>query len=143
MSNYRSIRRGAATVEFAIVAPIFFFVILIPMIEFGRAMVVASAVASAAEVGCRQAVLADIGNSNSKITTAVTNNIRDVLGTQITPGVTVQVNGAQADISTAVSGSSVSVTVSVPYDNVSWLPISYSRYVGGLTIRSTQVMRHE
>lgn len=143
MSNCRNTRRGAATVEFAIVAPIFFFCILIPMIEFGRAMVVANAVAAAAEVGCRQAVLSDLGNSNSKITTAVANNIRDVLGNQVTPSVTVKVNGAQADISTAISGSTVSVTVSIPYDNVSWLPISYSRYVGGLTIRSTQVMRHE
>lgn len=133
-------RRGAAAVEFALVAPIFLFAIIMPLIEFGRAMAVLNSIAATAEVGCRTAVLP--GNNNNAISTAVANNLA-ALGIQNASPVVVKVNGNVADVSTASQGDSIRVTVSVSYSSVSWLPINLSRFLGSITLSSTQVMRRE
>jgi Flp pilus assembly protein TadG len=133
-------RRGAATVEFAIVAPIFFFTIIIPLVEFSRAMTVASCLAAAAQVGCRAAALPR--SNNSIVQDAVTNSLASA-GVKNANAVVVKVNNGDADVNSALQGDAVTVTVSVPYTSVSWLPISLSRYMGNVTLSSTQVMRHE
>lgn len=140
MLNHRRTRRGAATVEFALVAPIFFFTIIIPMIEFGRAMTVASGIAATAQVGCRTGAL--YGKSNSDIQTAVDNNLA-ALGIKNANPIVVKVKGGTANASTAAQGDLVSVTVSVDYGNISWLPVSLCKYLGVTTLSSTQVMRRE
>ncbi len=140
MSHRHNLRRGAAAVEFALVAPVFLFAIIMPMIEFGRAIMVANILDAAAEVGCRTGTLP--GSDNSAITTAVTNNLA-AQGISNANPVAVKVNGALANASTAQQGDSISVTVSIPYSNVSWLPASLNVYVGTKTLSATEVMRHE
>ena len=74
--NHRRLRRnhrlanrcGAAAVEFAIVAPVF-FLLVIGMIEVGRAMMVQQVLINASRVGARQAVTA--GATSSAVQTAV------------------------------------------------------------------------
>ena len=140
MSSRRKLRRGAAAVEFALVAPIFLFTIIMPLIEFGRGMAVMNAISATAEVGCRTAVLPS--SNNTAVSTAVTNNLT-AQGIANANPIVVKVNGTVADASTAQQGDSVSVTVSVPYSNVSWLPLSLNRYLGNVSLSSTQIMRHE
>jgi Flp pilus assembly protein TadG len=141
MSNCRKSRRGAAAVEFALVAPIFFFAILMPMIEFGRAMAVSNHIAATAEVGCRTGVLP--GSDNDAINTAVTNSLTAQGIGNANPTIVINMNGSVANASTARQGDSVSVTVSVPYSSVSWLPTSLTYFLGNATLSSTQVMRRE
>jgi Flp pilus assembly protein TadG len=129
-------RRGAAVVEFAVVASLLFLLIL-GIVEFGRAMMVLEMINNAARNGARVGVLN--GSATSDVNTAVTNALSGAgfSGVQTT----VQVNGATADANTAVSGDSVSVAVKVPYNNVTWLPTSL--FLGGKTLGSSVVMRRE
>jgi Flp pilus assembly protein TadG len=130
-------RRGAAAVEFAFVAPLLFMVIL-GIIEFGRGMMVAELLNSAARNGSRVGALT--GSDNTAISTAVTNALS---GTGISgASCTIRVNGnSAANAATAVTGDAISVTVTVPYNSVSWLPVN--QYLGGRTLGSTVVMRRE
>lgn len=66
----RSNRRGAAAVEFAIVAPLFFLLILC-IIEFGRLMMVEEILVNAARTGARTAIVP--GQTDANVTTAVSN----------------------------------------------------------------------
>jgi Flp pilus assembly protein TadG len=132
-------RRGAAVVEFAVVAPLLFLLVVLPIVEFGRAMMVSNLLVGASEAGCRNAVLPY--GTTASATTAVNSS----LSAQGISGaiVTVKVNGAATDASTAIQGDTVSVTVSVPYGNISWLPTNLARFLGDKTLSSTQVMRRE
>jgi Flp pilus assembly protein TadG len=129
-------RRGAATVEFAVVAPVFLLFVL-GVLEFGRAMMVAESVNNAARASCRVGVL--VGRNNTEIENA----IKGTLGAAgiSTYTYSVKVNGTVANASTAKSGDSVTVTVSTPYDRVSWLPIN--RFLSGVNLTSSVVMRRE
>ena len=113
----RKPRRGAAAVEFAIVAPVLFAVVL-GIIEVGRGLMVIHLLNNAARAGCRVGVIE--GKATSDITTAVTN----VLSAQgvTAEGVTVQVNDGSADASTAQSGDEITVLVSIPASKVTWVP---------------------
>jgi Flp pilus assembly protein TadG len=129
-------RSAAATVEFAVVAPVLFAVVL-GVIEFGRAMMVMELLNNAARTGARAGVLA--GSSDSDVQTAVD-------GVMTGTGVsgyhyTVKVNGNTANANTATTGDSISVTVYVSADSVSWLPVS--KFLGGSNLTSTAVMRRE
>lgn len=107
--------------EFAIVAPVAFAFIL-GMIEIGRAYMVTHQLSNAARRGCRVATLA------GKDSAAVDQEVQAALaGQRITGGqTTVLVNDAVADASTASHGDEVTVVVSVPVADVTWLPgLSY------------------
>jgi Flp pilus assembly protein TadG len=135
----RKRRRGAAAVEFAIVAPIF-FMLFCGMIEFGRAIMVEQIITNAAREGARVAVLD--GASTTSVTTQVTNYLTSAnLGNA---GATVSVSVAApgsttftvADPSTAVYGGSIQVTVSVNYGSISWIPSSMFISAGSTTASS-------
>jgi Flp pilus assembly protein TadG len=129
-------RRGVAAVEFAVVASLL-FMLLLGIIEIGRAMMVLEMLNNAARSGARMGTLQ--GSANTDVTSAVTNALANAgfSGTSTA----VSVNGATANVNTAVAGDSVTVTVSVPYNNVTWLPTSM--FLAGRTLGSTVVMRHE
>jgi Flp pilus assembly protein TadG len=129
-------RRGVAAVEFAVVASLL-FLLLLGIIEIGRAMMVLEMLNNAARNGARIGTLQ--GSDNSAVTTAVTNALANAgfSGT----GTTIQVNGATANVNTAVPGDSITVSVTVPYNNVTWLPTSM--FLAGRTLGSSVVMRHE
>jgi Flp pilus assembly protein TadG len=123
-------------VEFAIVAPVFFLLVF-GMIEFGRMVMVQQVITNASREGARIAVLDTNtpATQTAEVTTAVQNYLH---GGSIT-GATVTVNPNPP--STAVYGAPVTVSVSIPFRQVSWLPSPI--FLGGSTLSATTVMRRE
>jgi len=124
-------RRGVAAVEFAFVAPIFFLLVL-GIIEIGRAMMVQQVLVNAARVGARRAVML---SSNEQV-------VLDAV-TEYAAGV--GIIGVEASVSpnpaTATPGQPVTVNVSIGFNQVSWLPAPW--LIGGRDLESTSVMRKE
>jgi Flp pilus assembly protein TadG len=112
-----AVRAGATSVEFAVVSLVF-FMILMGIVEIGRAFMVQHLLTNAARQGCRAGVLQ--GRSNDQITTVVNSVLQDqgLSG----DGVSIQVNDGSADASSAQSGDEITVKVSVPVDKIGWLP---------------------
>ncbi len=130
--SHRKKRRGAAVVEFAIVAPLFFLLVF-GMIEFGRMMMVQQVITNASREGARQAVLD--GATTQEVTTVVT----DYLANGSVSGATVTIDPNPPG--NAAFGAPVTVNVSVPFDQVSWLPAPW--FLGGTTLAASTVMRRE
>jgi Flp pilus assembly protein TadG len=116
----------------AFVAPIFFLFVL-GVIEFSRAMMVESLLTNAAHLGARAGIID--GAQQSNVDTAVTN----YLSAGGISGSTTTVSPNPP--SSAGYGQSVTVTVSVPYSSVSWLPTP--KYLKNATLTATSVMRRE
>ncbi len=132
---YRLCRRnrgGAAAVEFAVVAPLFFLMVL-GMIEFGRMIMVQQVITNASREGARMAVLD--GATTAGVRTAVQNYLQ---GASIRDAV-VAVNPDPP--TSAGYGAPVTVTVSVNFNQVSWLPSPM--FLGGQTLTATTAMRRE
>ncbi|MBO0696901.1 MAG: pilus assembly protein [Zavarzinella sp.] len=129
-------RPAAATVEFAFVVPLFFLLIL-GAIDCGRAMMGLDLIANASRSGCRAGTLPQA--TNSDVTSAVDAHLSS--GGVSGATTTVQVNGQPADVATARKGDQITVTVSVPFSSVNWLPTSW--FFGGKTLSRSTVMRHE
>ncbi len=125
-------RRGAALVEFAIVSPILFLLVF-GMIEYGRMVMVQQIITNASREGARLGVLD--GTSTSDVQTAVT----DYLAGASVSGADITVDPSPPD--SAGFGEPVTVTVSVPFNQVSWLPTPL--FIGGKTLQSSTVMRRE
>ena len=126
-------RRGAAAVEFALVAPIFFLMIF-GMIEFGRMVMVQQVITNSSREGARIAVLD--GTAGAEVVTAVEN----YLDSARVSGATVAVNPSEP--SSAGYGEPVTVTVTIPFSQVSWLPSPM--FIGGDTVlTAATVMRRE
>ena len=117
VQNARGRRPGRALVDFAIVGSVL-FLLLLGTIELGRGYMVKHLLTNAARVGCRTGMLQ--GKSSTAIETAANN----YLSTSGISGstVTVLVNGAATDASTANEDDEILVTVSVPVSNVTWIP---------------------
>jgi Flp pilus assembly protein TadG len=134
-------RRGAAAVEFAIVAPVFFLLVF-GMIEFGRMVMVQQILTNASREGARTAVL------DGSTTTDVTNNVITNMGdANITIDAT-NITLNPANPAAANYGDPVTVTVHVPFSQVSWLPapMLLSFLPAGktdITLTATTVMRRE
>lgn len=124
-------RRGAAAVEFAIVAPLF-FMLIIGCIEFGRALMVQQVLTNSSRVGARQAI-----TLNATESAAVAAASDFAAGASVT-GTTVAVT---PDPAGAGAGDMITVTVSVPFSSVSWIPAPW--FMGGATLDATSIMRKE
>jgi Flp pilus assembly protein TadG len=114
-------RRASTAVEFAVVAPVFFAFIL-GMVEVGRGLMVQHLLLNAARQGCRTGILPS--NGTSQIQDAVSTALAPSNITVTSDNVSVTVNGASADPLNANSGDTVTVTVTVAFSSVSWLPSS-------------------
>lgn len=125
-------RRGAAAVEFAVVAPIF-GIVIIGVLDVGRAVMVQQLLTNAARDGCRTAVLESANASD------VISQCESYLATASVPGATATVT--PNPLSAADDGDPVTVTTSVPFASVSWLPTSI--FLGGVTLEGSVVMRRE
>jgi len=128
----RKQRRGAAVVEFAVVAPLFIMLVF-GMIEYGRMVMVQQLIVNAAREGAR------IGVLDGATTSDVTSAVSGYLNNASISGSTVTVSPSPP--SSAGYGAPVSVTVSIPFNQVSWLPSPM--YLGGKTLTTTTVMRRE
>jgi Flp pilus assembly protein TadG len=119
-------------VEFAVVAPLFFLLVF-GMIEYGRMVMVQQLLTNASREGARRAVL------DGSTSADVENVVNDYLASG---------NIADADVaispsppSSAGFGDPVTVTVSVLFTDVSWLPTPM--FLGNTTMTATSVMRRE
>ncbi|NNJ25746.1 TadE family protein [Alienimonas chondri] len=138
-------RRGAALVEAAIVLPIFFLAIL-AMVEFGRAMMVGQLVTNAAREGARRAIL--YGSDGEEVRTHVTEflqNAADIDPEHVDMTITVRpgpdrTGSPPEDLADSASGDRVTVRVVVPWDQAGWGTL---RWLGGKSFRGQATMRHE
>lgn len=128
-------RRGAAAVEFAVVAPLFFLLVF-GMIEFGRAIMVQRVLTNASREGARVAVLDSATPTAGTVTSTVTNYLQNVGLT----GGSVTINPAEP--TTAGYGVPVTVTVRIPFSRVSWLPAPWF-LTGNVNLKASTVMRRE
>ena len=130
--SYRKQRRAAAAVEFAIVAPVFFLLVF-GMIEYGRMVMVQQVITNASREGARAAVL------DGAETTEVVTTVNGYLTSGSISGATTTVSPDPP--TDAAFGDPVTVVVSIPFSQVSWLPSPM--FLGGQTLRATTVMRRE
>ena len=140
----RSNRRGAAVVEMAMVLPIFVMIVL-GIVEFGRAMMVGQMVTNAAREATRLAIVD--GSSNTSVTTWVTTFLNESLGvntSDVTVAITVDPAPGNADpldkIEDAQTRDLVTIQVEVPFDKVSYIP---GDYLSGKKLKGRSAMRHE
>lgn len=137
-------RSGAATVETALVLPIFFMVML-GLVEIGRAFMVSQLLTNAAREGARVAIM------NNSTNAEVSNTVADIA--QRTIGVNpadVAVNiivteyagnpSTGNDVALAKKRDLCEVEVQVNYDKVNLIPI---KYLTGATLTGQAAMRHE
>jgi Flp pilus assembly protein TadG len=126
-------RRGASAVEFAVVAPVLFLMIF-GMIEFGRLIMVQQIMTNASREGAREAVL------DGATSTTVDTHVREYLqGTSIDPNdVAVAFNISPQS---ATAGDAVTVTLTLDFNDVSWLPGSW--FLSNTTMRAQTTMRRE
>jgi Flp pilus assembly protein TadG len=126
-------QRGAAAVEFAVVAPIF-VLLLFGMIEYGRMVMVQQMLTNATREGARRAVL------DGTTVASVKTTVQDYLA-----GGHITVNDNEItvnpDPSSAAFGDPVNVSLTVPFSRVSWLPSPM--FLGNASMSATSVMRRE
>jgi Flp pilus assembly protein TadG len=103
--------------EFAVVAPVF-LVLCLALVELGRGIMVQHLLTSAARQGARVGVLE--GKGNSDVTAAVTQTLATV--SILGDAVTISVNDNSGDVINANPDDEVTVVVSVPVSQVTWLP---------------------
>ena len=122
-------RRGATLVEFAIVAPLLFLFIF-AVIEFGRMVMVHQIITNAAREGARRGILEQ--------TTAqeVQTIVGEYLSGSSISGATVSVTPADFDHVVGF-GTPITVAVSVPFNEVSWLPAPWFLNGANLSVQST------
>ena len=130
--SYRKKRRGAAAVEFAVVAPIFLLLVM-GMIEYGRMVMVQQVITNASREGARCAVL----DGSTYLDVIAT--VQGYLTSGSVSGATVTVVPTNPE--DAAFGDPVTVTVDIGFSQVSWLPSPM--YLGGKTLTATTVMRRE
>jgi Flp pilus assembly protein TadG len=129
----RTRRLGAATVEFAAVAPLLLLFIL-GIIEFGRAMTVQEILTNGAREGARKAALP--GTSDSDVYAAIDSYMAGA-------GISGHSRTVTPRTSTAAPGTAMRVTVSVPYSSVSWLPSQAVAFLGSSALTASVEMRKE
>ena len=137
-------RRGAAIVEMAMVLPVFLLVLL-GIIEFGRAMMVSQLITTAARDAGRLAIMG--GSSNTEVEQTCRDFLVDTTGIA-TGDITVVINVTPApgnpspnnQIISARVRDQVNVRIEVPFDKVSFVSGSY---LTGTNLVGNATMRHE
>lgn len=140
----RQSRRGAALVEAAIVLPVFFMAI-VGIVEFGRGMMVSQLVTNGSREAARRSIFD--GSTNADVEQYTQDKLAGSIGcdtTDITVTITITPdpnnNTTGNDLANAQPFDLVTVTVSVPYDEVSFFT---GRYLAGKNLSAETTMRHE
>jgi Flp pilus assembly protein TadG len=122
--RHRAARRGAATVEFAIVAPLLLLVSM-GMIEVTRVAQVKTALSDAVRNGCRVGIQPHMHDSD--VTGAVESVLEQNNINKTKASVTIHVKNDEGapwkkvDVATAPRGSWVKVSVDIPLKEVGWV----------------------
>ena len=132
--SYRRNRRAAAAVEFAVVAPVFFLMIF-GIVEYGRMVMVQQVLTNASREGARLAAIDGIATEEveAHVEGYLTNGAIDLTGVVVTV--------APDPPDSAGFGEPITVSVSIPFSEVSWLPTPM--YLGGQTLTANTIMRRE
>jgi hypothetical protein len=125
-------RQGAAVVEFAVVVPVFFLLVF-GMIEYGRLVMVQQILTNASREGARRAVLEVVDEDD------VIDAVNDYLADSSISGAEVTVI-ENAPIPPDFANS-MTVTVSIPFSEVSWLPSPM--FLGSYEMSASSTMRRE
>lgn len=130
MSGRNRLRRGAAAVEFAIVAPVFFLLAL-GLVEVGRMVMLQHALTNAAREGCRAAGLAS-SIDPAIIDTHVRAYLHSVVGDTALDATKVRVTAPET-LTDVPSGTDLIVGVELGYADATWLPLHLLRLNPTLT----------
>ncbi len=144
MSKKRAIRRGdrrgAAVIEFALVAPLF-LLLLAGIIEFGQVFRIEHMLSNASRRGARSAIVD--GATSSQVKQMIRTHCMQILRvdeSDIT--VEIAVNGTVgADLSQAVEQDEISISVSIPYSEAG--VGFYANTFSNATLSSTCILEHE
>jgi Flp pilus assembly protein TadG len=131
--GHRRRRRGAATVEMAVVAPLLILLVL-GIIEFGRGMMVQQILTNGARHGARQAALA--GATTTKVKAAIQDYL-EACGIQPNRA-TITMTGV-----TGQMGDAVTVRIRVAYKDFSWLGVDQIQFLRNTALEGAVVMRKE
>jgi len=133
-------RRGAAAIEFAVVAPVLFLIIF-GLIEFSRMVMMQQSVTEAAQLGCRKAALATT-NTSTKVETAVREYLESVI---LNPAAanSARINISPSNLAYLTPGTQISVEVQVDFADVSWLPGNLLGLAGTEVLKSTSTLERE
>jgi Flp pilus assembly protein TadG len=138
-------RRGAAAVEFAVIAPLLFMLIF-GMIEIGRAIMVAQIVVNASREGCRQATLSSKDVADVTTWTVQYLNSAGISTTAIASTTLYDEDGAEiTSLANVDAGDPVRMTVTVNFAQLTWLPAGFAMSVmpAGAQITASTTMRKE
>ena len=124
--------KGAAAVEFAVVAPLLFAIVL-GIVEFGRAIMVQQTLVAAAREACRVAVLAGTTDQDVLNRATASLNPSGIISFTLTM--------VPEHPSSAPEGTPIHVTIEVPFNQVSWLPAPI--FLNGRSLTASSVMRRE
>ena len=140
----RSDRSGAAVVEMAFVLPVFFMIVL-GIVEFGRAMMVGQLLTNGARHGARKAIVD--GSTNSDVEQDIKNFLTQTLNIAATDiNVTIEAEPAPGNtdpndvLSAAGSKDLIKITVRVGFDDVSYIA---GNFLQGTNLEGHCAMRHE
>jgi Flp pilus assembly protein TadG len=106
-------RKGLVTVEYAIVLALV-FVVLWGIIEMGRMVLVADCIIQAAQEGARKGIVP--GSTSAQVAAEV----NSILSASFISGATVTTT--PSDITTLKTAQPLTVSVSVPFSAVTWMP---------------------
>jgi Flp pilus assembly protein TadG len=128
-------RSGTTAVELAILAPLLIALIM-GQIESSRLGMVMQLLTTAAREGCRVAVL------NGSTQTDVQDRVNAVLsGSGISVGTVTPTCPSPYTWTTAPQGTAITVTLSVPYAQVSWLGTPF--FFNGATVTASATLSSE
>ncbi len=134
----KSIRRsGVATIEFALVSPIFLLFVF-GLFELGRMLMIQQSLTNAAREGCRAAVMATTVNG-TEVESAVRNYLQSVSSKAADPA-KVRVT-VPSSLNNIPAGTGLTVAVELDYKDVTWVPLGYFRF--NPRISATQTGRRE
>jgi len=128
----RSLRIGAAVVEFAVVSPVLILVLL-GMIECGRMIMVQQSLTTAAREGARAAIVPGTSRAMAKEV------VESFLARVGVSGAKVRVRNRTT--TSVAHGEPITVTVTVPFSRVSWLPKPF--FLRHTILSSAATMRRE
>ncbi|MGE3821224.1 MAG: TadE/TadG family type IV pilus assembly protein [Isosphaeraceae bacterium] len=128
-------RSGTSAVEFALIAPIF-VAMMMGQLESSRLGMVSQLITTAAREGCRVAVVE--GNTQADVQARVDATLA---GSGISVGTVTPTCPSPNTWTSAPKGTPITVSLSVPYSQVSWLGTPF--FLSGATVRASATFSSE
>lgn len=130
-------RSGAASVEMALVAPLFFLLIL-GLVEFTRMGMVKQALTDSARAGCRKAVL--VGTITTSDAEAIIRSHLQSTIASANDASLCRISFTPTQLEGLESGTTITTTVELNYSDVSWI---VPRFLSSTVLRGQATMKRE